>query len=179
VVGLKKYLCIVILFLGTSLYAQNYKNLVLKNLDKRVSISRKQNIEIYSSTEKRIIRGRFHKIDQDKIYLAHTKSIDYQSILINEVKEIKLLPGSKMHHNLRGFIRGGLTCGGITSAFFGALTLRQGTALDGMEILIMLFAIPSATIIGGIANAIKYNIQYIDTFEICQDGWRIVENKVL
>ena len=114
-----------------------------------------------------------------KSVASNEDTVDCQSILINEVKEIKLLPGSKMHHNLRGFIRGGLTCGGITSAFFGALTLRQGTALDGMEILIMLFAIPSATIIGGIANAIKYNIQYIDTFEIGQDSWRIVENKVL
>tara|TARA_B100001093_G_C26507321_1_gene875979 strand:- start:99 stop:635 length:537 start_codon:yes stop_codon:yes gene_type:complete len=176
---IKKSLCIIVLLTSASLYAQNYKFLVLKNLNKTVSISPKQNIEIYSSTEQRVIRGRFYKIDQEKIFLAQTKSIDYQSISINEVKEIKLLSGSKMHHNLKGFIKGGLTCGGITSAFFGALTMRQGTALDSMEIFIMLFAIPSATIIGGIANTIKYNIQYIDTFEIDQDNWGIVMNKVI
>ena len=154
----------------------SYDSIILKSLDRKSVISQKQKIQIHGIKDGQIIEGKFDKIDQNNIYLIDIDSHKKHLISIDEIKEIKLSQGSKAYHNFNGFLRGGLACGGITAGFFGALSLRQGMVLDGIEIFIIIVAVPSAVVFGGTVNAIRYNYKYIDTYKIDEDNWKIVVN---
>ena len=153
-----------ILFASFSLaWAQD---LTLKKNSKTVTIVHNQTIEIISENND-IFSGRFLRIEYNSIILESSV------IAINQVKEIKLQP-LRLYSALKGFVKGGLTCGGLTLAYIVVAAEIGGQSLDGEAMLFAIVTTPFSVLLGGGVNAIRHYVKAGKSFKIDQDNWKIV-----
>tara|TARA_B100000401_G_scaffold410704_1_gene328985 strand:+ start:376 stop:864 length:489 start_codon:yes stop_codon:yes gene_type:complete len=143
------------------------QDLTLKNNSKTATIMHNQPIEIISENND-VFSGRFLKIEYNSIILESSV------IAINQVKEIKLQP-SRLYSAFKGFVKGGLTCAGLTVAYMWALTAASPKYDEGEAILASIVLVPSAAAIGGALNAIRHYAKTEEVlYKIDQDNWKIV-----
>ena len=143
------------------------QDLTLKNNNKTATITHNQPIEIVTKNFD-VFSGRFQKIENNSI------NLESRIIAIDQVKKIKL-PHSRLKSALKGFVKGGLTCGGLT---LGAIVVIAGVSssdLDGEALLFAMITTPFSVLIGGGLNAISYSIDAVEVlYKIDQDNWKIV-----
>ena len=162
IVILKKL--IIVSILASASWSQD---LTLKNNSKTATIMHNQPIEIISENND-VFSGRFLKIEYNSIILESSV------IAINQVKEIKLQP-SRLYSAFKGFVKGGLTCAGLTVAYMWALTAASPKYDEGEAILASIVLVPSAAAIGGALNAIRHYAKTEEVlYKIDQDNWKIV-----
>ena len=143
------------------------QDLTLKKNDKTTTVSHKQSIEIISK-DNDVLKGRFLKIENNSIIL------ESRIIAIDQVKQIKLQP-SRLNSALKGFVKGGLTCGGLTLAATVVIAGVSSSDLDGEALLFAMITTPFSVLIGGGLNAISYSIDAVEVlYKIDQDNWKIV-----
>ena len=154
------------LLLLTSFSLAWAQDLTLKMNDKTATITQNQPIEIVTKNFD-VFSGRFQKIENNSI------NLESRIIAIDQVKEVKL-PPSLLKSALKGFVKGGLTCGGLT---LGAIVVIAGVSssdLDGEAMLFAIFTTPFSVLIGGGVNAIRHYVKAGESFKIDQDNWKII-----
>jgi len=142
------------------------QHLTLKKNNKTVIIKQNQPVVIVTQNSE-VFNGRFQKIEYNSIILA-SSIID-----INELKEIKL-QRSRLNSTLKGFVKGGLTCGVLTVVYMWALTAASPKYDEGEAILASIVLVPSAAVLGGTLNAIRHYVKTEPAYKIDQDNWEIV-----
>ena len=143
------------------------QDLTLKKNNQTATITYNQPIEIISK-ENDVLKGRFLKIENNSIVLEGS------IIPINQVREIKL-PYLQLKSASKGFVKGGLTCVGLTLG--GMVVIAGGSSaelLSGEALLFAMFTTPFAALIGGGVNAIRHYVKAEESFKINQDNWKIV-----
>ena len=155
------------LILFTSFSLAWAQDLNLKKNNKTATITHNQFIEIISK-DNDVLKGRFLKIENNSIIL------ESRIIAIDQVKQIKLQP-SRLNSALKGFVKGGLTCGGLTLAATVVIAGVSSSDLDGEALLFAMITTPFSVLIGGGLNAISYSIDAVEVlYKIDQDNWKIV-----
>ena len=155
---------IIVSILASLAWAQE---LTLKNNNKTATITHNQPIEIISK-DNDVLKGRFLKIENNSIILEDS------IIPINQVREIKL-PYLRLKSAFKGFVKGGLTCVGLT---LGGMVVIAGVSsaelASGEALLFAMVTTPFAALIGGGVNAIRHYVKAGESFKIDQDNWKIV-----
>ena len=126
-----------------------------------------QSIEIISK-ENDVLKGRYHKIENNSIFLEGS------IIPINQVREIKL-PYLRLKSAYKGFGRGGLTGVGLTLG--GMVVITGGNSAElfsGEALLFAMVTTPFAFLIGGGVNAIRHYVKAESSYKIDQDNWKIL-----
>ena len=155
---------IIVSILASLAWAQD---LTLKKSNQTATITYNQPIEIISK-DNDVLKGRFLKIENNSIIL------ESRIIAIDQVKQIKLQP-SRLNSALKGFVKGGLTCGGLTLAATVVIAGVSSSDLDGEALLFAMITTPFSVLIGGGLNAISYSIDAVEVlYKIDQDNWKIV-----
>ena len=155
---------IIVSILASLAWAQD---LTLKKNSQTATITYNQPIEIISK-DNDVLKGRYQKIENNSIILESS------IIAIDQVKEIKFQP-SRLNSALKGFVKGGLTCGGLTLAATVVIAGVSSTDLDGEALLFAMITTPFSVLIGGGLNAISYSIDAVEVlYKIDQDNWKIV-----
>ena len=143
------------------------QDLTLAKNSKTATITHNQHIEIVTKNFD-VFSGRFLKIEYNSIILESSV------IAINQVKEIKFQP-SRLNSALKGFVKGGLTCGGLTLAATVVIAGVSSSDLDGEALLFAMITTPLSVLIGGGLNAISYSIAAVEVlYKIDQDNWKII-----
>ena len=143
------------------------QDLTLKKNNQTATITYNQPIEIISK-DNDVLKGRFQKVENNSIILESS------IIAIDQVKQIKL-PPSRLNSAFKGFVKGGLTCGGLTLAATVVIAGVSSSDLDGEAMLFAMVTAPFAALIGGGLNAISYSIDAVEVlYKIDQDNWKIV-----
>ena len=143
------------------------QDLTLTKNSKTATITHNQHIEIVTKNFD-VFSGRFLKIEYNSIILESSV------IAINQVKEIKFQP-SRLNSALKGFVKGGLTCGGLTLAATVVIAGVSSSDLDGEALLFAMITTPLSVLIGGGLNAISYSIAAVEVlYKIDQDNWKII-----
>ena len=118
--------------------------------------------------ENDVLKGRYQKIENNSIILEGSV------IAIDQVKQIKFQP-SRLNSASKGFVEGGLTCGGLTLAATVVIAGVSSSDLDGEAMLFAMVTAPFAALIGGVLNAISHSIDAVELlYKIDQDNWKIV-----
>tara|TARA_B100000902_G_scaffold357103_1_gene371315 strand:- start:215 stop:703 length:489 start_codon:yes stop_codon:yes gene_type:complete len=147
------------------------QNLALKKNNKTVTIVHNQYIEIITENND-LFKGRFQKIENNSIIL------EGRIIAIDQAKEIKFQP-SRLNSALKGFVKGGLTCAGLTLAGMVVIAGVSSAELDGGAMLFAMVTTPFSVLIGGGVNAIRHSNKTVEvSYKIDQDNWRIVTDIV-
>ena len=143
------------------------QDLTLTKKSKTATITHNQPIEIVTKNFD-VFSGRFQKIENNSIIL------ESRIIAIDQVKQIKL-PPSRLNSALKGFVKGGLTCGGLTLVATVVIAGVSSSDLDGEALLFAMITTPFSVLIGGGLNAISYSIDAVEVlYKIDQDNWKIV-----
>ena len=143
------------------------QDLTLKKNNQTATITYNQPIEIISK-DNDVLKGRYQKIENNSIILKSSV------IAIDQVKEIKFQP-SRLNSALKGFVKGGLTCGGLTLAATVVIAGVSSSDLDGEAMLFAMVTAPFAALIGGALNAISHSTDTVEVlYKIDQDNWKIV-----
>ena len=153
------------LILFTSFSLTWAQDLNLKKNNKTATIAHNQPIEIISK-DNDVLKGRFLKIENNSIIL------EGRIIAIDQVKQIKFQP-SRLNSALKDFVKGGLTCVGLT---LGGMVVYAGVSsvpLDGEAMLFAMVTTPFAALIGGGVSAIRHYNKAGESFKIDQDNWKI------
>ena len=159
------------LILFTSFSLAWAQDLTLKKNSKTVTIVHNQPIEIISENND-VFKGRYQKIEYNSIILESSV------IAIDQVKEIKFQP-SRLNSALKGFVKGGLTCAGLTLASIPVIGVVNSVPLDGEAMLFAIVTTPFSVLIGGGINAIRHSNKTVEvSYKIDQDNWRIVTDIV-
>ena len=141
--------------------------MTLAKNSKTATITHNQYIEIVTKNFD-VFSGRFVKIEYNSIIL------ESRIIAIDQVKQIKLQP-SRLNSALKGFVKGGLTCGGLTLAATVVIAGVSSSDLDGEALLFAMITTPFSVLIGGGLNAISYSIDAVEVlYKIDQDNWKII-----
>ena len=146
------------------------QDLTLKKNNQTATITYNQPIEIISK-ENDVLKGRYQKIENNSIILESS------IIAIDQVKEIKFQP-SRLNSALKGFVKGGLTCVGLTLG--GMVVIAGGSSaelLSGEALLFAMVTTPFAALIGGGVNAIRHYVKAESSYKIDQDNWKIIAGK--
>ena len=155
------------LILFTSFSLAWGQDLTLKKNNQTATITYNQPIEIISK-DNDVFIGRFQKIENNSIILKSSV------IAIDQVKEIKFQP-SRLKSASKGFVKGGLTCGGLTLAATVVIAGVSSSDLDGEAMLFAMVTAPFAALIGGALNAIRHYAKTEEVlYKINQDNWKIV-----
>ena len=154
------------LILFTSFSLAWAQDLTLKKNSKTATITYNQPIEIISK-DNDVLKGRYQKIENNSIILGSS------IIAIDQVKEINFQP-SRLNSALKGFVKGGLTCAGLTLAATVVIAGVSSSDLDGEAMLFAMVTTPFAALIGGGVNAIRHYVKAGESFKIDQDNWKIV-----
>ena len=159
------------LILFTSFSLAWGQDLTLKKNSKTATITHNQPIEIISK-DNDVLKGRYQKIENNSIILESS------IIAIDQVKEIRFQP-SRLNSALKGFVKGGLTCAGLTLAATVVIAGVSSSDLDGEAMLFAMVTTPFAALIGGVLNAISHSIDAVELlYKIDQDNWKIVTDIV-
>ena len=159
------------LALFTSISLAWAQDLNLKKNNKTATITHNQFIEIISK-DNDVLKGRFLKIENNSIIL------ESRIIAIDQVKEIKFQP-SRLNSALKGFVKGGLTCAGLTLASIPVIGVVNSVPLDGEAMLFAMVTTPFAALIGGVLNAIRHSKKTVEvSYKMDRDNWRIVTDIV-
>ena len=159
---------IIVSILASLAWAQD---LTLKKNSKTATITHNQPIEIISK-DNDVLKGRYKKIEKNSIILESS------IIAIDQVKEIRFQP-SRLNSALKGFVKGGLTCAGLTLAATVVIAGVSSSDLDGEAMLFAMVTTPFAALIGGVLNAISHSIDAVELlYKIDQDNWKIVTDIV-
>ena len=143
------------------------QDLTLKKNNQTAIIAYNQPIEIVTKNFD-VFSGRYQKIENNSIFLED------RIIAIDKVKEI-ILPHSRLKSALKGFVKGGLTCVGLTLGGMVVIAGVSSAELDsGEALLFAMFTTPFAALIGGGVNAIRHYVKAEESFKINQDNWKIV-----
>ena len=143
------------------------QDLTLKKNNQTATITYNQPIEIISK-DNDVFIGRFQKIENNSIILEGSV------IAIDQVKQIKFQP-SRLNSASKGFVKGGLTCGGLTLAATVVIAGVSSSDLDGEAMLFAMVTAPFAALIGGALNAIRHYAKTEEVlYKINQDNWKIV-----
>lgn len=143
------------------------QDLTLKKNNQTATIMHNQSIEIISENND-IFSGRFLRIENNSIFL------EGRIIAIDQVKQIKFQP-SRLNSASKGFVKGGLTCAGLTLAATVVIAGVSSSDLDGEAMLFAMVTAPFAALIGGVLNAIRHYAKTEEVlYEINQDNWKIV-----
>ena len=154
---------IIVSILASLAWAQD---LTLKKNNQTATITYNQSIEIVTKNYD-VFSGRFQKIENNSIFLED------RIIAIDQVKKIQL-PHSRLKSALKGFVKGGLTCGGLTLAAIVVIAEVGPQELDGEAMLFAIVTTPFSVLIGGGVNAIRHYVKAGESFKIDQDNWKIV-----
>ena len=147
------------------------QDLTLKKNNQTATITYNQSIEIVTKNYD-VFSGRFQKIENNSIFLED------RIIAIDQVKKIQL-PHSRLNSALKGFVKGGLTCGGLTLAATVVIAGVSSADLDGEALLFAMVTTPFSVLIGGGLNAISHSINAVEVlYKIDQDNWKIVTDIV-
>ena len=147
------------------------QDLTLKKNNQTATITYNQPIEIISK-ENDVLKGRYQKIENNSIILESS------IIAIDQVKEIKFQP-SRLNSALKGFVKGGLTCAGLTLASIPVIGVVNSVPLDGEAMLFAIVTTPFAALIGGVLNAIRHSNKTVEvSYKMDRDNWRIVTDIV-
>ena len=147
------------------------QDLTLKKNSKTATITYNQPIEIISK-DNDVLKGRFLKIENNSIIL------EGRIIAIDQVKQIKFQP-SRLNSALKGFVKGGLTCVGLTLGGMVVIAGVSSAELDGEALLFAMVTTPFAALIGGGVSAIRHSNKTVEvSYKIDQDNWRIVTDIV-
>ena len=159
---------IIVSILASLAWAQD---MTLKKNNQTATITYNQPIEIISK-ENDVLKGRFLKIENNSIILRSS------IIAIDQVKEIKFQP-SRLNSALKGFVKGGLTCAGLTLASIPVIGVVNSVPLDGEAMLFAIVTTPFAALIGGVLNAIRHSNKTVEvSYKMDRDNWRIVTDIV-
>ena len=142
------------------------QELTLKNNNKTATITHNQPIEIISK-DNDVLKGRFLKIENNSIILEGS------IIPINQVREIKL-PYLRLKSAFKGFMKGGLTCVGLTLGGMVVIAGVSSAELDGGAMLFAMVTTPFSFLIGGGVSAIRHYDKAGESFKIDQGNWKIV-----
>ena len=159
---------IIVSILASLAWAQD---LTLKKNSQTATITYNQPIEIISK-DNDVLKGRYQKIENNSIILGSS------IIAIDQVKEIKFQP-SRLNSALKGFVKGGLTCGGLTLVGMVVIAGVSSAELDGGALLFAIVTTPFSVLIGGGINAIRHSNKTVEiSYKMDQDNWRIVTDIV-
>ena len=158
---------IIVSILASLAWAQD---LTLKKNNQTATITYNQPIEIISK-DNDVLKGRFLKIENNSIVLEGS------IIPINQVREIKL-PYLRLKSTSKGFVKGGLTCVGLTLGGMVVIAGVSSAELDGGAMLFAMVTTPFAALIGGGVSAIRHYNKAESSYKIDQDNWRIVSDIV-
>ena len=147
------------------------QDLTLKKKSQTATITYNQPIEIISK-DNDVLKGRYQKIENNSI------NLEGRIIAIDQVKEIKFQP-SRLNSALKGFVKGGLTCAGLTLASIPVIGVVNSVPLDGEAMLFAIVTTPFSVLIGGGINAIRHSNKTVEiSYKMDQDNWRIVTDIV-